>query len=194
MDRIIGPQNENLQLNERITPMHLARKKTDCIRARDFISRGLDTSRHSILSTKSFKISDDVCFNRQKHSWQTGTVTIIDQPTVMVIFVAKLYPAHEARVRAHFGGISIPSPLAADQRLPNRPESGPSWITVRPAPLLELLNTGYGSSNVLETTCLTLEISDTRNAFLYQSAENLTLTPTQYYSQLKRESRTTVLF
>lgn len=112
----------------------------------------------SVLSAKLFTIIEKGWLHLRPKGWRTGAVASICSPTTVVEFSVRLYPTHETRVRLHFRDYSISPPLNAEQLLYDLPESGPSSITVRPAPLFELLNPQFASYIVSETTWMTLKI------------------------------------
>lgn len=161
MPRSIGNLEECPRLTERIALMELARKETECLRARNFISRALNNNRRHIVPTQSFAIHEKVWFHRHRHGWRQGTVASINHPTVMVELDRKLYPTHHTRVRHFYGELSIPPPLKDDQLLPDRPNTSPEQTVSVRAPISAILNPVFVASHIPEPSNLTFEIPDT---------------------------------
>lgn len=66
MPRFMGVLDEFPQLVERVALMKLECKKTECLRARDLISRALDQNRRHIVHIQSFSIHKKVWFHRHR--------------------------------------------------------------------------------------------------------------------------------
>lgn len=81
MLRFIRSLDEFTWLAERVAPMDLASRETECLTARYFIYHALAHSRRNIVPILSFAIQEMVWFHRHFHGWRHGTVASIDHPT-----------------------------------------------------------------------------------------------------------------
>lgn len=84
MQQILGPLGKRSCLTERIAPMHMARLKTDTLRARDVIFCALDTSRCAAIPLYSFLVKEKFWLHRKRNGWRRGIVASIDTRTIIV--------------------------------------------------------------------------------------------------------------
>lgn len=132
-----------------------------------------------------------ILLHRKRHGCRTGIISAIGHHTITITFEGKLYPTDKGCVRPYFEDLSVPHALKGDQLIQYRPYYNPTVMPISRAPLSNILNPIFISTQIAKRSRLSFLLKFPKGAlhWLYPLWIHVSSTPTQYFWISQRSTR-----
>lgn len=108
MPRVLDDVSTSNRLSDRQHIITITGKISALSHAHELLRRIHQPNERLLTMLRNFHINQCVWFRRRLHRWREGIDSEGYLPTIYVSYQGKLYPTHEARIRPHFGDLSLP--------------------------------------------------------------------------------------